>query len=227
MGCPVPKIFGNGEGSALMASPSLIFDIVSAVRKAISIPVTVKIRAGIDEKHRNAVECAKAAEAAGASLIAVHGRTRVQMYSGLADREIIKNVKNSVQIPVIANGDIYTATDALAMKSETGADGLMIARGAVGNPFLFAEIAAALEGRLYTPPSAKDRIEAALLQLSLSIEQKGEALAVTEGRKQISAYLKGQRGAASLRAKIHTASTYAEMEQALTEALTLSEDAFE
>ena len=227
MGCPVPKVFGNGEGSALMASPSLIFDIVSAVKKAIRIPVTVKLRAGIDEKRKNAVECAKAAEAAGASLIAVHGRTRTQMYSGLADREIIKNVKNSVQIPIIANGDIYTAADALAMKNETGADGLMIARGAVGNPFLFAEIAAALEGRLYTPPSAKERIEAALLQLSLSITQKGEGLAVVEGRKQISAYLKGQRGAASLRAKIHTASTYAEMEQALTEALTLSEDAFE
>ncbi len=223
MGCPVPKVFGNGEGSALMASPSLIFDIVSAVKKAICIPVTVKIRAGIDEKRKNAVECAKAAEAAGASLIAVHGRTRTQMYSGLADREIIKNVKNSVQIPVIANGDIYTAADALAMKNATGADGLMIARGAVGNPFIFSEIAAALEGRPYTPPSLSERIEVALLQLSLSIEQKGESLAVVEGRKQISAYLKGHRGAATLRAKIHTASTYAEMKEALTEALALSE----
>ena len=215
MGCPVPKIFGN---------PSLIFDIVSAVRKAIRIPVTVKIRAGIDEKRRNAAECAKAAEAAGAALIAVHGRTRTQMYSGLADREIIKNVKNSVQIPVIANGDIYSATDALAMKNETGADGLMIARGAIGNPFLFSEIAAALEGRTYAPPSLSERIETALLQLSLSISQKGEALAVVEGRKQISAYLKGYRGAASLRARIHTASTFAEMQDALTEALTMAED---
>lgn len=223
MGCPVPKIFGNGEGSALMASPSLIFDIVSAVRKAISIPVTVKIRAGIDEKRKNATECAKAAEAAGASLIAVHGRTRTQMYSGLADREIIKNVKNSVQIPVIANGDIYTAADAIAMISETGADGIMIARGAVGNPFIFSEVTAALEGKPYTPPTLAERIETALLQISLSMEQKGEGLAVVEGRKQIAGYLKGQRGAAAIRSKIHTASTFSEMHAALTEALALAE----
>ena len=223
MGCPVPKVFGNGEGSALMASPSLIFDIVSAVKNKISIPVTVKIRAGIDEKRKNAVECAKAAEAAGAAIIAVHGRTRAQMYSGLADREIIKNVKNGVQIPVIANGDIYTAADALAMKNETGADGLMIARGAVGNPFLFSEIIAALEGRTYAPPSLAERIETALLQLSLSIENKGESLAVVEGRKQIGSYLKGWRGASALRGKIHTASTFAEMESLLKEALFLSD----
>ena len=206
-----------------MASPSLIFDIVSAVKNKISIPVTVKIRAGIDEKRKNAVECAKAAEAAGAAIIAVHGRTRAQMYSGLADREIIKNVKNSVQIPVIANGDIYTAADALAMKNETGADGLMIARGAVGNPFLFSEIIAALEGRAYAPPSLAERIETALLQLSLSIEHKGETLAVLEGRKQMSSYLKGLRGASLLRGRIHQASTFAEMESLLKEALFLSD----
>lgn len=224
MGCPVPKVFGNGEGSALMASPSLIFDIVKAVREAIPIPVTVKLRAGIDEQHKNAAECAKAAEAAGAALIAVHGRTRKQMYMGLADREIIRSVKEAVAVPVIANGDIYTADDALAMLRETGADGVMVARGAVGNPFIFREIAAALDGKPCPAPTPAERIEAALLQLSFSIEQKGEALAVVEGRKQIAGYLKGQRGASALRGKIHTASTFAEMKEALAEALALSEE---
>ncbi len=221
MGCPVPKVFGNGEGSALMASPSLIFEIVSAVKRAVSLPVTVKLRAGIDEKSINAPECAKAAEAAGAALIAVHGRTRKQMYMGLADREIIRAVKESVSVPVIANGDIYTAEDALSMLRQTGADGVMVARGAVGNPFIFREIAAALEGKPCQAPTVAERIDAALTQLSLSIENKGEALAVVEGRKQIAAYLKGQRGAAALRGKIHTASTFAEMKEALTEALAL------
>jgi nifR3 family TIM-barrel protein len=224
MGCPVPKLFGNGEGSALMASPSLIFDIVSAVVNAVKLPVTVKIRSGIDDKRRNAVDCAKAAEAAGASLIAVHGRTRVQMYSGLADREIIKNVKNSVQIPVIGNGDINTAADALSMIRETGVDGVMIARGAVGNPFIFSEVAAALDGRTYEPPSLSECIETALLQLSLSIEHKGETLAVLEGRKQMSAYLKGLRGASLLRGRIHQATTFEEMRALFEESLALSEE---
>ena len=224
MGCPVPKLFGNGEGSALMASPSLIFDIVSAVVNAVKLPVTVKIRSGIDDKRRNAVDCAKAAEAAGASLIAVHGRTRVQMYSGLADREIIKNVKNSVQIPVVGNGDINTAADAIAMIKETGVDGVMIARGAVGNPFIFSEVAAALDGRAYEPPSLSECIETALLQLSLSIEHKGETLAVLEGRKQMSAYLKGIRGASLLRGRIHQATTFEEMRALFAESLTLAEE---
>ena len=224
MGCPVPKLFGNGEGSALMASPSLIFDIVSSVVKAVALPVTVKIRSGIDEKRLNAVDCAKAAEAAGASMIAVHGRTRVQMYSGLADREIIKNVKNSVQIPVVGNGDINTAADAISMIKETGVDGVMIARGAVGNPFIFSEVAAALDGRPYAPPTLSECIEAALLQLSLSIEHKGEALAVLEGRKQMSAYLKGLRGASFLRGRIHQATTFEEMRALFAESLSLAEE---
>lgn len=223
MGCPVPKVFGNGEGSALMASPSLIFDITRAVSRAVSIPVTVKLRAGIDESSINAPDCARAAEAAGAALVAVHGRTRKQMYMGLADRGIIRAVKESVSIPVIANGDIYTAEDALSMLKQTGADGVMIARGAVGNPFIFREITAALEGSACPPPTAAERVQTALLQLSLSIENKGEALAVVEGRKQIAGYLKGQRGAAALREKIHRATSFAEMKEALTEALFLSE----
>ena len=144
MGCPVNKIYSNGEGSALMKNPDLIYRIVGSVSNAVDIPVTVKIRAGVDSEHRNAVECAIAAESAGASLIAVHGRTKAQLYGGVADREIIKDVKNSVQIPVIANGDIVDADSALSMISETGADGIMVGRAAVGNPFVFNEIACAL-----------------------------------------------------------------------------------
>ena len=219
MGCPVNKIFSNGEGSALMRSPELIERIVGAVKRAVDIPVTAKIRAGIDEKSINAVECALAAEAGGASMICIHGRTRVQMYGGKADREIIKNVKQSLQIPLFANGDIISADDALSMISDTGADGIAIGRGAVGNPFLFEEILCAVRGEKAPSVSIEERAEVALYQLRLAIEDKGERVAIPEARKQIALYLHGFRGASALRAKINASTTYAQVEAAFAEIL--------
>ena len=219
MGCPVNKIFGNGEGSALMKSPELIEKITKAVSSAISIPTTVKIRSGINKNSINAVECALAAEEGGASLICIHGRTREQMYGGTADREIIKNVKNALHIPLIANGDIVDGESALAMLRETGADGIAIGRGAVGNPFIFSEIAAAIEGRVYTPPKIEERIDTALTQLRLAVEEKGERMAIPEARKQIALYLRSFHGAARIRAEINRALTYEEVAAALRSAL--------
>lgn len=213
MGCPVNKIFSNGEGSALMKNPELIYKIVESVSKSVNIPVTVKIRSGIDSEHINAVECALAAESAGAKLIAVHGRTRAQLYGGSADREIIKNVKKSVQIPVIANGDIVDGASAIAMLSDTGADGIMVGRGAVGNPFIFEEIKAALNSQEYIPPTLEEKIECALFELKCAVEDKGEAFAIPEARKKIALYFKGFRGSAILRAGINSAVTYAEAEK--------------
>ena len=217
MGCPVNKIFSNGEGSALMKSPKLIERIVSAVKGAVDIPVTVKLRTGLNESSINAVECALAAEAGGASFITLHGRTREQMYGGSADRKIIKNVKSYLHIPLSANGDVTNSDEAIAMLSETGADGIAIGRGAVGNPFLFREITLALEGESFTPPTLNERIDAALFQLRHAIEEKGEYTAVTESRKQIALYLRSFRGAAQIRAKINRATTYEAVEAALSE----------
>ncbi len=212
MGCPVNKIFSNGEGSSLMKDPILIEKIVSSVKRAVSLPVTVKIRKGIDDKSVNAVECAKAAESGGADAICIHGRTRVQMYSGDVDREIIGKVKQALHIPLIANGDICSGEDALRMISETGADGIAVGRGAVGNPFIFEEIKAILTGGTYIPPSLADKVDSALLQLRLAVEDKGERVAVCEARKQISMYLKGFKGAAKIRGEINSALTYKEVE---------------
>ena len=220
MGCPVPKVFKNGDGSALMKTPEKIRDIVRAVKGATDLPVTVKIRAGVDLDHINAVDCALMAEDGGADLITVHGRTRVEMYSGKANREIIKNVKKSVHIPVIANGDVSSGEDALNMLRESCADGIMVGRAAIGNPFIFAEITAALEGREYKAPPLDERADTALLQLRLAIEEKGEAVAVREARKQIALYLHSFRGAAQARAEINRAETYRDVQKALMIAIT-------
>ena len=221
MGCPVHKIFSNGEGSALMKSPEKIYDIVKAVNEATRLPVTVKMRAGVDKEHISAVECALAAESAGAALICVHGRTRSQLYGGLADREIIKNVKKSLHIPVIANGDVVNSESAVSMINDTGADGIMIGRGAVGDPFIFSEIKARLAGEEYVPPSDSERVKIALLELRLAVEDKGERIAIPEARKKIAAYFKGFRGSAQLRAKINMAQTYFEVEELLSSCLEL------
>ena len=219
MGCPVNKIFGNGEGSALMKSPELIERITRAVSSAIDIPTTVKIRAGINKNSINAIECALAAEEGGASLLCIHGRTREQMYGGTADREIIKNVKSALHIPLIANGDILDGASALSMLRDTGADGIAIGRGAVGNPFIFNEIICALEDKAFTEPTIEERIDTALLQLKTAVEEKGERIAIPEARKQIALYLRSFRGAARIRAEINRATTYDEVAATLKSAI--------
>ncbi len=219
MGCPVNKIFSNGEGSALMRDPELIYRIVNKTVAATDLPVTVKLRAGIDREHINAVECALAAESAGAALLCVHGRTRVEMYSGEVNRDIIKDVKKNLHIPVIANGDILSGSDAALMLEYTGADGIAIGRGAVGNPFIFEEITAIFESREYRPPTLARRAEVALEQLRLAALDKGERIAVPEARKQIALYLKGFRGAAHIRAEINAATSYSEVERIICTAL--------
>ena len=219
MGCPMPKIYNNGEGSALMKSPELIEKIVREVSAAVPLPVTVKLRVGIDSKHINAVECALAAEEGGAALATVHGRTRVQMYAGLVDRETIADVKNALHIPVIANGDVVDSESALSLLHDTGCDGVAIGRGAVGNPFVFSQIAAVLDGVEYKIPFLDERVHTALEQLSIASLDKGEHVAIPEARKQIALYLRGFRGAAAIRAKINAADTYNEVSDILKSAL--------
>ncbi len=215
MGCPVHKIVGNGEGSALMKDPLLAADIVRAVRRAVTLPVTVKIRAGWDAESINAPEMAKRLEDAGAAVIAVHGRTRSQMYAPPVDLGIIAAVKQSVSVPVIGNGDILTADDAMRMLSETRCDGLMLARGALGNPWLFSEIIARLEGHEFVPPTLSERLETAIEQVEFMVTEKGERVAIAEARKHLSWYTKGVEGAASARMAINNAATLDEMREIL------------
>ncbi|MBQ7821077.1 MAG: tRNA dihydrouridine synthase DusB, partial [Clostridia bacterium] len=191
MGCPVHKIVSNGEGSALMRSPELVGRIIRAAVDAQPLPVTVKIRAGWDSNSINAVEIAKIAEDNGASMICVHGRTREEMYISSVRHDIIKAVKDSVSIPVFANGGIMSAEDALKMLADTNADGVMIARGAMGNPWIFEEIDAALNGRMYRRPERDEIISTALEHIRLMIEEKGEKTGVCESRKHIACYTKG------------------------------------
>ena len=218
MGCPVPKIVNNGEGSALMKNPQLAHEILSAMVKAVNIPVTVKFRAGWDDTHRNAVEIAKAAEAAGVSAVAVHGRTRQQFYEGKADWQIIGDVKKAVQVPVFGNGDIFTAADGLRMLEETGCDGLMIGRGADGNPWLFRELAAVLRGEALPAKAAlEERLTQAAEHLQMLIDYKGEYISVKEMRRHISAYLKGMPHAAEFRGRFHKVDTQEQFLKLLAE----------
>lgn len=213
MGCPVPKIVNNHEGSALMKNPELVYDIVRAISEAISKPVTVKIRKGFDEDHVNAVEVARAAEAGGAKAVAVHGRTREQYYSGAADWSIIKAVKEAVNIPVIGNGDIKCGADAKRMLEETGCDGVMVGRAAEGNPFIFREITAFMEGREYTAPTLREIKETVLLHADMQLEYKGEFIGIREMRKHLSWYLKGFEGASALRKRINEMETFEELKE--------------
>lgn len=215
MGCPVHKVVANGEGSALMKNPQLAAEIVHAVTRAVKIPVTVKIRTGWDKESKNATEMAKRLEDAGAALIAVHGRTREDMYAPGVDLDSIRAVKDSVSVPVVGNGDIYSAADALNMIKETNCDGIMIARGALGNPFLFAEIRAALEGKDYKAPGFEERFATALSQVERMIEEKGERIAIAEARKHLSWYIKGAKGAAGARVEINRAETLEDMKKIL------------
>ena len=200
MGCPMPKIVNNGDGSALMKDPEKAARIVEAVVKAVPVPVTVKMRKGWDADHVTAVECAKACEQAGAALIAVHARTREQMYTPGIDPEIIARVKQAVHVPVLGNGDIHSAEDAVAMMQQTGCDGVMIGRAALGDPWLFERVNAAIEG---TPepkaPNLQARMNALRRQVEEMVEQKGEFVAMPQARAQTMHYMKGLKGAAALR----------------------------
>lgn len=203
MGCPAPKIAMNGGGASLMKKPELAYEITKAVVQAVDIPVTVKIRKGWDEESVNAVEMAELAEKAGASAVAVHGRTRQQMYSGSVDFDIIAQVKKSVGIPVIANGDIKDEQSAAIMLEKTNADAIMIGRGALGNPWVFSKINAYLdECRVLPEPSITQKMAVMLKHIQKIIEYKGEYTAMREARHHAAYYTKGMRGGAKLRAEI-------------------------
>ncbi len=209
MGCPVPKIVNNGEGSALMKDPKLVEQILTALVKKVKKPVTVKFRKGFDDDHINAVEIAKIAESCGVSAVAVHGRTRAQFYSGKADWDIIRQVKEAVKIPVIGNGDIFTPEDAKRMLDETGCDGLMIARGAKGNPWIFSRTLHYLKtGELLGPPSREELKETILRHAQLQIQFKGEYLGLCEMRKHLSWYTVGLPHSSSLRNDVNQTETW-------------------
>ncbi|MDR2571736.1 MAG: tRNA dihydrouridine synthase DusB [Oscillospiraceae bacterium] len=214
MGCPVGKVVKNGEGSALMKDPDKAMKIIEAVVKAVSRPVTVKIRKGWDKGNVNAVEFAKMAEEAGVSAIAVHGRTRTQMYSGKADWDIIREVKKAVNVPVLANGDVFEAEDAVRILKYTGADMAMIARGAMGDPWLFEQAAALLNGEdVPKRPPIGNRAQTALRQFEIAAEQKGEKVACLEARKHYAWYLRGVPHGGYFKEKISKASKMEDLKE--------------
>lgn len=217
MGCPAPKITKNGEGSALMKNPELIGEIVYAVVHAIKKPVTVKIRKGYDKEHINAKEVSRIIEQAGASAITIHGRTRDQFYSGKADWNIIKEIKASVQIPVIGNGDIKTPEDAKRMMDETGCDAVMIGRAAFGNPWIFKRTVHYLEtGQLIKEPDIEERVALMLRHTRMLMDYKGEEVGIREIRGHLAAYVKGIPGAAKLRNQLTKVSSYEELKRLLS-----------
>lgn len=214
MGCPVPKVFGNGDGSALMKNPKLVAEIVEKTAKAIKKPVTVKMRTGVDDQHINAPEIAHICEECGAAAVAVHGRTREQYYSGQADWNVIAQVKRRVKIPVIGNGDIRSAKDVLEMKRITGCDGFMIGRGAEGNPWIFRQILHALEtGEELPKPSIEEMCDVVLRHARMVVEEKGEDRGIREMRKHAAWYTAGYRNSSRLRGLMNEAKTYEDLEQ--------------
>jgi len=212
MGCPVPKVVNNGEGSALMKDPVLVGKIVESVAKSIQKPVTVKIRKGFDDAHVNAVEIAKVAQESGAKAVAVHGRTRQQYYAGEADWEIIARVKDALSIPVIGNGDVTSPALAKQMAKQTGCDGIMIGRGVRGNPFLFHQVSTYLKtGEIPDPPTKQQIKELMLRHIELQLQYKGEYIAVREMRKHVAWYTAGIPHSAKLRSKVNEIESYEEL----------------
>lgn len=216
MGCPVPKIVNNGEGSALMKNPVLAGEIIEKTVKAIQKPVTVKIRKGFDDEHVNAVEMARVAQESGAAAVAVHGRTREQYYSGKADWDIIRQVKEAVSIPVIGNGDLLTAEDVIAMNEQTGCDGFMIGRGAQGNPWIFEQILHYFRtGEKLPKPSVEEVTDMILRHAKMMLEFKGEYTGIREIRKHAAWYTAGYPNSAKLRVAINAVESYEELERLL------------
>lgn len=218
MGCPVPKVVGNGEGSALMRQPKLVEEIVTAVVKAVKKPVTVKIRKGFNDTCVNAVEIARIAEQCGAAAVMIHGRTREQYYTGEADWEIIAKVKDKLSIPVIGNGDIKDGTSAEAILRQTGCDGIMVGRAARGNPWIFRQIAAYLQDGTVLPAPEKEEIRATILRhAKMQLEYKGEYTGIREMRKHVSWYTAGMPDSARLRRTVNMVESFAALEELVRE----------
>lgn len=218
MGCPVPKVVNNGEGSALMKNPELAAKIVRAISDRIKKPVTVKFRKGFNDENINAVEFAKMMEQSGASAVAVHGRTREEYYSGTADWDIIRKVKEAVKIPVIASGDIFTPEDAVRCKNETGCDGLMIARGARGNPWIFRQIKEFEKSGQYQDKPSFDEVAAMILRhTKMQIEYKGEYLGICEMRKHVGWYTAGYKNSSSIRRQVNEVENYEQLERLIND----------
>ncbi len=228
MGCPVPKVVGTGAGSRLMQNVDLAASVTeAAVKAAGATPVTVKIRSGWDQLCLNAAEMAKKLEASGAAAITIHGRTRDMFYSGKADRGVISDVRKAVNIPVIGNGDVCSGEDCLEMYGETGCDLVMVGRGSYGNPFIFREIECAVEGAKYTPPTAEEKMKVMLehVRLILSLSAKSEELAMHEARKYAAWYMSGGYGAAKLRGRCYSLTSYAQAEELAKEFVSLRNSA--